>query len=156
MDLARSSRGFATRARRGLAELLPDTRSRWSGAALAVLLLAALVAEVAHRSAVDHVVCSEHGELTHAQSLREGPATDLDCSDAPDVPRATSTTDGEPEHEHCALGFVRRDASDVVLPEAEIRLAPRSPRPIDPISVQALPATVALGAAWARGPPARA
>ena len=156
MNAAYSSRGLVTRARRGLAGLLPRTRLRWLGASLAALFLAALVADVAHRAAVDHVVCSEHGELTHVESAPGAVASDVACADAYDGPRATSSTEGEPAHEHCALGAVRRDTSDVVLPEALVRLAPPAPRIADPILARALPAHVALGAAWARGPPSRA
>ena len=138
------------RARRARVSLLPSTRRGRFGAALAALLLVALVAEVAHRASVGHVVCPEHGELTHVAQAG-APSTSSTWDGAP---RVVPSDHGEPSHEHCALGYVRRDVFDLAFVEPGIALVP--PAPVRMASIPAVEPLerIALGCAWARGPPA--
>src|SRR5262245_19640236 len=108
MERGRRWSTLLSRARRARVSLLPNTRRGWYGAALAIFLLAALMAEVAHRAAIGHAVCSEHGELTHVAEA----AAPSSPSTWDGAPRAVPSQRGEPAHEHCALGSVRRDAFD--------------------------------------------
>ncbi len=152
MERGRWWSGAKPRARRARVSWLPRTQHGWSGAALAVFLLAALVAEVAHRAAIGHAVCSEHGELTHVAE------TAAPSAHAPwdGAPRAVPSDKGEPAHEHCALGSVRRDAFDLALVEPGVALVP--PAPVRAAWIPAVEPCerIAVCAAWARGPPASA
>jgi len=137
------------RARRARVSLLPRTRRSWFGAALAAFLLAALVAEVAHRAAIGHAVCSEHGELTHvAEAAAPSANTTWDGA-----PRAVPSDKGEPAHEHCALGAVRRDVFDLALVEPGVALVPPAPARAEWIAAVEPLERIAVCAAWARGPP---
>jgi hypothetical protein len=131
---------------------LPCTLRGWLGALLAALLFAALVADVAHRSTIEHAVCAEHGELTHI----DGTAAAHPNADEPGFLSATPLEGNGASHEHCALGRVHRDALELALAEPAIALVPPAPLADAWILARELPARVALGAAWARGPPERA
>ncbi len=152
MERGRWWSGAKPRARRARVSLLPRTRRGWFGAALAGLLLAALVADVAHRAAVGHVICAEHGELTHVAEAA-APSTSSTWDGAP---RVVPSDHGAAAHEHCALGCVRRDGFDLALVEPGVALVPPAPVRASWISATAPLERVALGAAWARGPPASA
>ena len=129
---------------------LPSTRRGRFGAALAALLLVALVAEVAHRASVGHVVCPEHGELTHiAQAAAPSTSSTWDGA-----PRVVPSDHGQPSHEHCALGCVRRDGFDLALVEPGVALVPPAPLRSAGILPVAPLERIAVGAALARGPPA--
>jgi hypothetical protein len=85
------------------------THGRWLPALLAVALVGAQGAALAHFAIVRHAYCPEHGELIHPDAERHAPA----ASHASKLP-GLSASDEEGrghEHEHCILRGHRREAS---------------------------------------------
>jgi hypothetical protein len=110
-----------TKAQKGAAQLL--------SAALVMAIVAAPIASSWHELTVRHVVCPEHGELTHvsaSQSLRLGGVPDSSSIEGQRV----ETTEG---HDHCSLGFVVRSRALLSI----VRSAARTTPP--PIATRAIP-----------------
>lgn len=74
--------------------------------AMAAVVLTAPVSSAWHQLTVQHVLCAEHGELTHVATTHDlsvGATRDLDAVEAQGG--GTQTTGG---HDHCSLGCVVR------------------------------------------------
>jgi hypothetical protein len=72
--------------------------------ALAALCPAGQLAASLHEGMVRHVICADHGELTHVTSTAAAPSS----STAPDAPGIEADTSSS-EHEHCPqVGMLSR------------------------------------------------
>jgi hypothetical protein len=142
----RGGQAAALRARReaskdsapmGIARLRGDVaRGRWVPAALAVALVAAQGASVAHFSIVKHAICPLHGELIHpgaephealAVHATNGTEPGLFGSDDSDAFR----------DDHCSVVGVRRE---VALPTTSSMVLPQDVRPVGtPLTIAWVP-----------------
>jgi hypothetical protein len=123
----------------GIARLRGDVaRGRWAPAALAVALVAAQGATIAHFSIVKHAICPLHGELIHpGAEPHEAPAV-----------QATHRADTEPglfgaddsdafRDDHCSVVGVRRE---VALPTASSPVLPQDVGPVGtPLTIAWVP-----------------
>jgi hypothetical protein len=108
---------------------------RWASAALAVALVAAQGASLAHLSLVRHEICPEHGELIHPDAAPHAVATQ------PGDPRRPSAFGVEERaaafgDDHCTVVGHRRESA---LPSSSDVIVPG----------EVAPATVCLELAWA-------
>jgi len=101
-------------------------RKHWGfrllGICLSLLLVGGQLAALGHLTLVEHSVCAEHGELTHAHGARADRASAL-----PSEQTALSRGAGSDDlgHEHCA--FIARAREGLLLPPTTASLAPPQP-----------------------------
>jgi hypothetical protein len=127
-------------------------------AALALLFLGAQLADIAHRAEASHEICEVHGELVHGTSSVapvSGAHLELDHASAPVrlIPSGNSTAES---HEHCALGPMQRQLSQVLDLEPSIRVTPALVRCAEPEELERVVPRLGTGAESARAPPRRA
>jgi hypothetical protein len=118
---------FLLRVRRDVA------RGRWLPGMLALALVAAQGAWLAHFALVKHAYCPEHGELVH---LDAAPHTAVGAHPAKTRGLYAPEEAEQGRHEHCALLGLRRE---VALPASSSAFLPA----YDP------PTNVVPGVAWA-------
>ena len=94
--------------------------TRLLAVALVALIGTAPLASSWHELTVRHVVCAEHGELTHvraSQALGVTPIQDVGSAKG----QPTETLDG---HEHCASGFIVRGRAHRSVVRSVVRYTP--------------------------------
>jgi hypothetical protein len=94
--------------------------TRLLAVALVALIGTAPLASSWHELTVRHVVCAEHGELTHvraSQALGVTPIQDFGSAEG----QPTETLDG---HEHCASGFIVRGRAHRSVVRSVVRYTP--------------------------------
>jgi hypothetical protein len=90
--------------------LLPRASRGWIALLLVAAFLASTTTERAHRAAVLHAVCGEHGELIHVAASPAALAALVcahPCGD--EEPTAQHHERGGTVHEHCRLGPLQRE-----------------------------------------------
>jgi hypothetical protein len=102
-------------------------RGRWLSAALAVVLVAAQGASLAHFAIVKHAICPVHGELIHPGSEpHSSPAVHATRAPGPAV--YGSEQDGDAARDdHCGVFGYRRE---VALPTISSAILPEDVRPV--------------------------
>ena len=114
-------------------------RGRWLSAALAVALVAAQGASLAHFALVKHAICPLHGELIHPDADRHGSAA-VHPSNGRDAALYGSADESDAFHDdHCGVVGHRREValptvSSAILPD-DVRLA------VTPLELAAAPTT---------------
>jgi hypothetical protein len=96
--------------RRRAAPLLPRASRGWFALLLVAAFLASTTTERAHRAAVLHGVCGEHGELVHVATSPAALAALVcvrPCGD--EAPTAQPSERSGAVHEHCRLGPLQRE-----------------------------------------------
>ena len=102
-------------------------RGRWLSAALAVALVAAQGASLAHFAIVKHAICPLHGELIHPGSEAHRSAK-AHATRPPGPALFGSDQDGNAaQHDHCAVVGHRRE---VALPSVSSALLRHDVRPV--------------------------
>jgi hypothetical protein len=100
---------------------ISSPRFAWFGRLLALMVLALFGAGHAlpglHHVLTPHVVCAEHGELTHSQDAGAHPAEPPSASDS-----LTASGEAAHAHEHCSLAGLAADPCPVVLGSSATRL----------------------------------
>jgi hypothetical protein len=102
-------------------------RGRWLSAALAVVLVAAQGASLAHFAIVRHAICPVHGELIHPGSEPHSPPA-VHATRAPGPALYGSAQDGDAARDdHCGVVGYRRE---VALPTISSAILPEDVRPV--------------------------
>jgi hypothetical protein len=94
--------------------------ARLLAVALVAVVGTAPIASTWHEMTVRHVVCAEHGEMTHvpaSQGLEVTPIRDFASAQR----QQTETHDG---HEHCASGFIVRGRAHLSVVRSVVRYTP--------------------------------
>jgi hypothetical protein len=106
-------------------------RSRWTAAAALLAAAATLIGQgwtTSHDVAVQHVLCAEHGEVTHVAPARaDAPAPSTASAAARPAAAAPAGERAPCEHEHCAVAPVLRDGADAPPARAAISFVPPPP-----------------------------
>lgn len=87
-------------------------------AALSVLAPAQLM----HFALVQHVVCSDHGELVHQSASHEAHAERADAGQEQGQGPALHADAGAHDHEHCAFAATTREALALPPPHAVVTI----------------------------------
>jgi hypothetical protein len=76
-----------------------------------------------HETAVRHVLCADHGELTHV-TVASQPLGREQLVDSPLSTATTQETETADAHEHCAVAFLVRIGTAAPRPPAATRYTP--------------------------------
>jgi hypothetical protein len=107
-------------------------RSRWTAAAALLAAAATLIGQgwaTSHDVAIRHVLCAEHGEVTHVAPARADAAAPPSASARLARPSAAVPAGRRApcEHEHCAVASALRDGADPPPARAAVCFVPPPP-----------------------------
>jgi hypothetical protein len=125
-------------------------RHGWLPAAVALALLAAQGAGLAHFALLRHAYCPEHGELIHPESA---PQADVSRGPSSAPGLYGSKLDRSHGHEHCILSGLRREAI-LASRSAPVAVVPECSGDREPATLPAFSSTPRFRLAPKQSPPA--